>query len=233
MWATASATHKQTTHKSLEFMVLASLPIGLTAAAFAAQIIDLFYGLTGYEQSTPVYQILLIGLPVLYVDFVLGTALNASDRQRELAYVSLAAIPVNILLNLVLIPFSQQRLGNGGIGSAAATVVTECGIMVAFLLLLPKGLLAGFRFGVVTRGIVACGVSAAGIWLLGLLNVFWPLQAVAGVAGYAVLLRWMGTFEPEEDQLIREVFTRRGIARISGFVRGRMKGASEEEASGA
>ena len=211
LWTSEEDVHRKTVHKSIEFMIMGSIPIGITVVMFADKIVQLFYGTTGYEQSIPVYQILIAGLPLLYVDFVLATTLVSSDRQRELSFVSLGAIPVNILLNLVMIPYFQQRLGNGGLGAAIATVVTEVGIMAAFLSLMPRGLMTGFRSEVIVKSLAAGAIVGGGLWGLRILGFPWPLVAFFGPILYLLLLILAKAFEPEEERVLRGLFSTNGF----------------------
>lgn len=219
LWASEERVHKITTHKSIEFMILGSIPIGITVVLFSDKLIQLFYGVTGYEQSIPVYQILIAGLPLLYVDFVLATTLVSSDKQRALSLVSLGAIPVNILLNLVTIPYFQREFSNGGLGAAIATVVTEMGIMVAFLSLMPKGLLTGFRTEVIAKSLGGGVLMGGAIWGLHVVGIPWLLVAILGPILYLILLSVMRTFEPDEVKLLRRLLSPRGISELLRFVK--------------
>lgn len=219
LWTSEENIHKRTTHKSIEFMIIGSFSIGITMALFADRFIHILYGLTGYDQSIPVFQILVIGLPLLYVDFVLATTLVSSDKQRELSFVSLGAIPVNVLLNLVMIQYCQARFENGGIGAAAATVVTEMGIMIAFMSLMPKGLLTGFRVEVLTKSLIGGGLVGGMLWLLRSTFVPWFVVAVLGPILFLVLLFVMRTFEPAEEDFIKTLFTARGFSKVVKFLK--------------
>ena len=79
----------------------------------------------------------------------------ASDKQKQLMVVSMIAVPLNVILNLVLIPHYKSQFGNGGIGTALATSPTEFCIMIAVVSLLPKGILREFRFSVILKSFLA------------------------------------------------------------------------------
>jgi hypothetical protein len=109
------------------------------------------------------------------------------------------------MLNVLLIPFCQRHWGNGGIGAAVATVMTELGIMISFLSLLPTGLLSGFRVGFVTKCLAGGALMAGSQWVLSILGAPWFVLAIGGPFLYLFLLIVMKTFEPGEKQLAIEL----------------------------
>jgi O-antigen/teichoic acid export membrane protein len=205
LWTTEELTHKRTMHKSLEFMILAGVPIAAGVIVYAGKLVHLFYGTANYENSIIVLQILSCGLVFLYVDMVLGTTLLAADKQRRLSYVSLSAIFVNVTLNYFLIPFFQSHFGNGGIGSALATVSTEFYVLMAALRLLPSGLMSDFRFSVLFKAIGAgCAMGVVAFTLLQT-PIPWVIHALLCPVLYVGALLVLRTFEPEERIFLRDI----------------------------
>jgi O-antigen/teichoic acid export membrane protein len=203
LWSEEGQTHRRTTQKSLEFMIIAGVPVTAFGIVFGRQIIQFFYGLADYSPSVIVLQVLSAGLLLLYVDMVLGTTLLASDRQLKLSVLSLSAIPLNVLLNYVLIPLYQTRGGNGGVGAAIATGLTEIFIMLVALKLLPQGILRGFRFSVVARSILSGLVMSAALVLMGFVGVPWLARLFVGLVLYFISQFILGTFEPSEREFVR------------------------------
>src|SRR5204863_9885771 len=72
---------------------------------------------------------------------------------------------LNPMLNAFAIPLSQQMLGNGAVGAAAVTTVTELFMMAVGLRLLPKGVLNRATLTDVLR-MLAAGVAMAGVVIL-------------------------------------------------------------------
>jgi len=172
------------------------------------------FGLREYASSVAVLQMLSPGLFLVYIDFVLVTALVALDRQRQWSVVALLAIPLSIGLNYLLIPLYQGQFGNGGIGSAMATNITELFIMVAALVLMPKGVLGGHSVGVALKG-GAAGLCMAGtVWLLQGTPVPWMLSGIAGFAVYSGAIWILGLPEDRERELLRGLVSVDGIKRV-------------------
>lgn len=214
LWGKEEQTHKRTTQKSLEVVIIAGIPISIGVIAFAQKIVQLFYGLSDYGPSILVLQVLTAGLLFLYIDMVLGTTLLASDRQKQLSVVSMLAIPVNVILNYFLIPYYQLNKGNGAIGGAIVTGITELLVMVALLNFVPKGVLAGFRFGVVTKSVIAGLFMAASLWLMHLFGIPLLAELLVSPVIYLSSLFSMRTFEPVEEAFFKELLTIRGLKKL-------------------
>lgn len=211
LWKEESDLHRRTLQKGLEFMILVGVPVSVGLIVFARIPVQILYGLDGYGPAVVVLQVLAGGLLFLFIDMVLGTALLASDRQRQQSVLSLAAIPVNIGLNFVLIPYFQQSQNNGGVGAALATGLTELGLMIAMFFLLPRGILAGFRVSVVMKGLAA-GAAMAGI-AFALLAAGLPsgVCAVLSAFAYVPAILLFGTLETDEERFVRSLFTIGGL----------------------
>jgi O-antigen/teichoic acid export membrane protein len=202
LWKDEKDTLRRTTQRSLELVILAGVPVTVGVITFAHNIIQLFYGIPEYLPSVIVLQILTAGLVLLYVDMALGTTLLAVDKQKQMSIVSLCAIPVNVGLNFVLINFFQTNYGNGGIGSAIATVLTELGIMISAISLLPKGILGGLRYSLIIKSVAGGLIMAA--CAVGLRAVFdaWVFIGLFSALIYLLALFAFRAFQEVETDLL-------------------------------
>jgi O-antigen/teichoic acid export membrane protein len=214
LWEKEGDAHKRTTHKSLEYVIIAGIPIGIGVIILAKEFVSLFYGLTGYGPSVQLLQILTMSLIFLYVDIILGTTLLASDKQRQLSIVSLCAIPVNVGLNLIFIPHFQTRMGNGAIGAAVATGITEFCVMCAYLGLMPKGILTGFRYQVLAKTLASGLVMGGGIWLVGIVGIPSYITILIAPMIYAVPLFLLRTFEKAETDFLLGFLRTKSLRRL-------------------
>jgi O-antigen/teichoic acid export membrane protein len=82
---------------------------------------------TSYLPALPALRILLLGLPFVYVTWVLHALAMSAFRARLLLGVTAAGTVLNVALNLVLIPRASYD------GAAVATVLSEC-VVVGLLL---------------------------------------------------------------------------------------------------
>jgi O-antigen/teichoic acid export membrane protein len=213
-WQGEHQAHFQVTQRSLEFIILAGIPILVCVLTFAENITRIFYGMPEFAPSATILQVLSIGLLFLYVDIVLGPTLLSVDKQRQGSILGLCMIPVNVGLNFFLIPFAQKRFGNGGIGSAAATVITELCVMIALIKLLPKGSFGGLRRMVLLKGVLSGIFMGALLWFMRLGGVPLTITFLTGVAAYIVSLLTLRTFDATELEFIRGLLNVRNMKNL-------------------
>jgi len=124
-------------------------------------------------------QVLGGSILLVCIDVVLGTALIARGKEKPWAGMAIAAAIFNPLVNLWAIPLTARIWGNGGLGAAAATALTELLMMFGALWLLPRGVFS--RRNVVV-GLKGCLIGAAMVVLLrwwGTENLFLLISAGA------------------------------------------------------
>jgi O-antigen/teichoic acid export membrane protein len=202
-----------TAEKSLRMILLAGVPMSIGTYAFSSDIIGTLFGLGGYAASIPVLKVLAPGLLLVYVDFVLVTALVALDRQRQWSIVALIAIPVSVALNYLFIPWSQLHYGNGGIGSALATNVTELLIMGAAILLMPGGILGARSIVATLKAATAGACMVIAVWGLNGIPLFWMLKGSIAMLVYCLVMVVLGGFEETERRLFRDLVSGRIVKR--------------------
>ena len=107
---------------------------------------------TGFLACTPCR----IALSLWNLVIVFGAIAAAVDRQVAWAYAMLGTVVLNIALNAAAIPYFQEAHGNGGIGVAGATLVSESVMVLIAIALVPKNL---FTRHLATMGarVAACG----------------------------------------------------------------------------
>jgi O-antigen/teichoic acid export membrane protein len=214
LWGREEQAHKRTTQRSLEFMILIGILVTIGAMTFSDKAVQLFYGLPAYTPSIIVLKVLATGIIFLFVDMILGSTLIASNKQRQQSILALIAIPLNVGLNLLLIPYFQLSAENGGIGAGIATVITEFFIMIAGLWLMPKGILKGFRFHVVLKGIIAGVILAILLWVFTMLSIPWLILAILCPFLYGAILIFIRTFEPSEKEFFLSLLKFRNLRSI-------------------
>lgn len=194
-----------TTQKSLNFILVVGIPISISMYFFSGDIIHFFFGIEGYGPSVVNLGLFAIGLPLLYIDMVLGTAIIAINKQRQLAWVALLGVVGNVTFNYFMIPYTQTHLGNGGIGAAIATIMTEFIVLIAHLYLLDRNLLENRGSAVILKAVLA-GVVLISVLALttgGMIGLYWMVHAGLGVLLYAGTLLILRTFNATELSFIR------------------------------
>jgi O-antigen/teichoic acid export membrane protein len=209
MWGENKMSIGRSVQKSLDFMLILGIPISVGIFSFSEEIIRIFYGLRGYQQSILLLRIFAVGMLLVYVDNMLGTALLASDKQRKLSVLAFCAIIVNVGLNYVLIPYTQIHYKNGGIGSAVATVVTEFFIMVSMSTMLRKTVLLNCKTAVQLKAILSGIIMGVFLWLAHLAGTYWIIQAIICGPVYLAAIFLFKTFEPSDIELIKGMIPKR------------------------
>ncbi len=211
LWKKENFTMSRIMQKSLQYILMIGIPISVVTFMFARQIIQSLYGLSSYEPSVVLLQIFAVGLILLYIDWVLCAVLLASDKQRQISINAFAAIFLNIGLNYVMIPYAQVNLGNGGVGSAIATLLTEFFIMVAMLFAMPKDISSHVNVSVYLKGVAAGFTMIGSIMLMRAISAHWMAQVILSPFVYLGSLLWMKTFEPSEIAFAKSMMTIRNL----------------------
>jgi len=163
---------KQTFLQAEWYLALLGAPIIFGLAALAPEIIGLVYT-DRYLAAASVLQLLLIGLWFIFMDFPIGSLLNASGMQRKKTLAMGIAMVVNFVANMIFV----RAFGIAGAGySAILTFVTL--------------FCTGFYFArqVLPITVVEWWGSVRGVTLAGLcmfVVVFWaktPLMSIHSLA---------------------------------------------------
>jgi len=181
--------------KSFDFLLLLSLPVGLGLFVVGDPLVVLLFG-AEFAPSGPILALFGIVLILTYQNMLLGQFLISTDRQKAWTLVMAGAALATLPLDLLLIPWCQAALGNGGIGGAVTFIITELGILFAGLRLLPKGYLGRSNAWVAARALMV-GLAMVGMvwWLRGLFIAIPVIVGVTVYVGLVLLLRIV----PHED----------------------------------
>lgn len=108
---------KETFERVLFFLIVLSLPMVFGIISLARELILNIYTVE-YLPSIFTLQILIIALFFQFVSYPVGSLLNGCNRQKENTINMGIGMVVNIILNIILIPYYQH------LGAAIAAVVT-------------------------------------------------------------------------------------------------------------
>lgn len=173
---------RRITRRAFQIVVVGTLPIAAGTLLLADRFIDVFEYPSEFSHSVPLVIILALHSPLVAADMIIGTALVARDRQKQWAMTGVAAAVLNPSMNAVLIPLTQSMYGNGAIGAAIATLVTEFFMMGMGLWLLPRGILGWNSFRLTGRALAAAGAMAVVVTILR--DQFIVIPVAAGALAY-------------------------------------------------
>jgi O-antigen/teichoic acid export membrane protein len=131
---------------------------------FADFAVSLIYGHGHFDPAAQVLRLFAPTLLLLFVGMLLGTAINAVGRTRELAVAKLICVVLNTGLAVLLIPYFEARFQNGGMGLVLAFGSTEIVMIMACLWLAPRGAFTPETLLDFVRALAAGAATLAVFW---------------------------------------------------------------------
>jgi O-antigen/teichoic acid export membrane protein len=201
-------------NRAIQIAFLVAIPMAVGLALVASDILRLLHYPAGFGHSVILIQILVFHVPIVAIDMILAVALTAKDRQKAWLVVGLIAVVFNPMLNLIAIPFTSHRYGNGAIGAAIVTVATELLMMIGAIYLRPAGVLDRATLSFLLRCIGAAVIMIPAVLVAGGLPL--GVKVFVGVVTFACgtwALRLI-SYRPVVDVGIRKarLFLNRGDA---------------------
>jgi O-antigen/teichoic acid export membrane protein len=204
LWDNKKGVLESTVSQSMRLMILLGIPVAALIFIFAEPIIHFFMGLEEYTPSIIILQIFAVSIPFIYIDIILGSALmGAANRQRAWAIIGFFAIFINIAVNYLLIPYTQELYSNGGIGAAVATLITEIFVMVSAFYLLPREYLQTFKSSYIAKPFAATILTVLPVaLLLNYTGIYWMVVLFFAAMFYISGLFLFKTFDKAELKMI-------------------------------
>ncbi len=196
----------RTARGPLEFMLVMSVPIAAGVALIAHPLIDTVYG-ANFRHAGDVMFVLAFCVPPIYMNIMLAQVSIAQKRQKLWTWMMIGSAIFNPLVNLVLIPWSQHRYGNGAIGAGIALVLTELLMDIVGFAIVGRQVLDGRS----ARRCALAILASAGMW--GVAYAARPLGTPPSIAlGVATLVVLIFALRiPTADELL---LLRSGLDRL-------------------
>jgi O-antigen/teichoic acid export membrane protein len=200
---------KQTLLQAEWYLALLAAPIVFGLAALAPEVIELVYG-ERYVVAAPALRALLVGLWFIFMDFPMGSLLNASGMQHKKTFTMGIAMVMNFVANLVFV----RMFGITGAGYAAIltfiTLFVAGFYFVRQILLLKLSEWWGSVGGITFAGIGMCVVVLlVKIPLENVHSLAWVLAVPFGGVVFFVLGWKFGGITPEHIAFITYVLRRK------------------------
>ncbi len=112
---------------------------GVGTWLFADVAIHVVYGHRSFGPAGIILAVFGLGLFLVFVDVLLGTALTALGRATAFSMVKIGFVIIGTVVEIGLIPWFQARTGNGGLGVVVSFVSCEALLFCGLLLLMPRG----------------------------------------------------------------------------------------------
>jgi len=165
-------------YKALWALMLIAAPIAAGIMALAPELVRFVYG-ADYAPAIVALQLLIISIVPIFLDFPIGSLLNASDRQMTQTKLMGMATVISVALNLALIP------AYGLTGVVIASIVSHAALLIGGFVAVGRFLeWPALKFlGLAIRAALAAALMGGGV-ILAKGYVPFPVAVLAGVALY-------------------------------------------------
>jgi len=205
-------TIRRTIAKTVRVVMLMMVPMTAGIVVLAPAIPKLLGWPADFDNAVPMMVILSLQLPIIAVDMVFGSVLLAIGRQGPWVTVGVLATVGKLLVDLLVIPFSERVLGNGAVGASIVSLVAEFAMFGGAMVLTPRHLLDARVLGqaatIALAGLATIAVGAV------LLPIALPLAVVGGAATYFAVAAGLRALTLEDLRLLTArlpIPSRRGL----------------------
>jgi O-antigen/teichoic acid export membrane protein len=198
--------YKKNVGSALRTATVVVVPVALGCALYADLGIRIF-SRQSFGPAEDNLRVLSLFVFLLYFSMTLGAALAAAGLQRPWAITQFACVAISAVVDPLLIPWFQRRTGNGSLGVAVATVLSEVLMVIVGFWLAPRGVLDRALMKGMGLAFVAGGAMTAVSWLLSRLSPF--IAAPIAVGAYVGCLWLIGGLDKEQIKTMRGILARK------------------------
>jgi len=182
--------------KYFRFLVMLGLPAAMGATLLSDKIILFLYG-SEFTNSIIALQILSWDILLLFLYTFLGGLLISIDRQNEMAIAALITAVVNVIINIILIPYFSY------VGAAIATVSSEMVLFGIYFYIISKHIYLLPIHKILVKPFVALVVMNLFILFFNWLNLF--VIVILSVLVYFATLFIIKGISKDDVALIRQI----------------------------
>jgi len=207
LFVSDSEGYRRTAQTAVETSALAVVPLAMGAYLYADLGIEI-YSKEAFGPAADNLRMLAPFIFMVYISMPLGACILAAGRSRIWTVVQALCIVVSVVVDPLLIPWFQERTGNGGLGVCAAVVIAELMMVVAGVVLMPKGVFdRQLLLGLARLGVAGGAMFGAGHLLANVVSPF--IAAPITVLAYLGTLRAIGGLKREQLQLFKDIVARK------------------------
>lgn len=191
--------------RAVYYLLILTIPLSLGVIVLAREFITTLYT-NDYLSSVLPLQILIASLTFLFINFPLGSLLNAADKQARNTLNIFLAMVVNIVLNFILIP------GYQAVGAAIASLISTL-----FLFILGWQAIRGivkldYRYIIRTSlKTLLAGAIMVIVIVISKSYLYWLLASIIGLVVYILLQFILGTVTKRDVRQLYSSFIKRQI----------------------
>ena len=189
---------KKYINQSLRYTLIILVPIAFIVSGTADNLIQTVYS-SKFVGAGASLSILIFGLSFFSVLMILSTIIMATGRPKISVVIAFGIVPINIVLNLILIPRYQL------VGSALATSISFlCGLSIAAAYVYGK-------FKTLINPLSLLRISMASVIIYIISNIF-PVSGIALIGHYMflfalhiALLFLFGEIQKEDIRVVKDI----------------------------
>lgn len=187
--------------RALNYLIIISIPITVGVIALADKIVLIFK--TGYDGAILPLQITMLALVFIFINFPIGSLLNACDKQKKNTINMGIVVAVSIILNIILIPLFQA------VGAGIAVVITNILMFVLNSYWIKKIIYYKAKRNIIVffKTLISSFVMLSVIYILKDKFNFFILVIVSGFTYFTILFTLKG-FKVEDIRKICNSFKR-------------------------
>ncbi len=202
---------KQTFERATFYLALLAVPIAFGIFSLARPIVLTLYG-SDYLSSVLPLRVAVFTVIFIFLNYPVGSLLNACDRQMTNTLIMGASMVLNIILNLVLIP----RLSF--VGAAVSTLVSHSFLYILGMIFANKIVVYGksFIFGSLAKIIFSASLMSALIIFLNKFISFWFLVPIGGAVYFGFLYILRGISKEDFSGILKSLKKKPAAEMIEG-----------------
>ncbi len=178
---------KYAIESSMSILLFVSFGIAILLYKFADVIILTIFG-QDYAPSIVIFRILVLMLPLKFINQVLGITLDAINKQNIRPYIAGTCIVINGVLNFIFISLFSAK------GAAVATILTEFSIFILYYFFIKR-----YLYAVPLQKSFAKASFAAILAYIGMLNTFQLPIILSALIGIIVYLLTLYVLKAQKD----------------------------------
>ena len=188
--------------RPFEWLVILGVAMAAGVGGLADEVVPLLFGPEFVGAVAPL-TVLAASLPLVYANMLVNQLFVASGRPMVIAALLGFTAVVNIGLNFVFIPWTQNAYGNGGTGAALALLIAESLQLIAVMWVMGHRLITTNTLWRFLRALLATAGMAGLLVVLDGQTI--PVQMVLGAATFALLIALLRVPSPDDWNTFRRI----------------------------
>lgn len=196
--------------KSFNIMLIVGIPVSLGIMSIAHPLIHLIYG-PEFAPAGPILALMGVVVVFVYLNILIAQILVSTEQVNRWTVVLVISTIITIVLDILLVPWSQRVFNNGALTGAITYMITEAGQTMVGIFLIPRRTLNWLNVTTAARALLAGLIMAGVCWLVR--DMFILVPVILGAVTYIGLILLFRVLPDEDIRLIKQ-FADRVLGRL-------------------